>query len=190
MKISGAAGVVGLVLAALLFSKKAKASVMNTTTNAPVPAADWRAKLNAEQKANYAKYLSSFETAARKHGVPLELLLRQAYQESRFRSDIISGKKRSKAGAVGIMQIIPKWHPALDPGDAAADERAALNVPTAADYGAAFMAKLYKKYGRWDVALAAYNAGPGNVDKYRGVPPFAETVAYVREITRDAGIVV
>lgn len=180
-------GVAGV--SALLWSKQGRASVMNEPSSTPLPPTNWRAPLSTEQRANLAKYQPYFQSAAARYGIPLELLLRQGFQESRFRTDIITGVVRSKAGAIGIMQIIPRWHPELDAGDAAADERAALDPPRAIEYAAKFMRSLYRQFGRWDVALAAYNAGPGNVAKYGGVPPFPETIAYVRDITRDAGVV-
>jgi soluble lytic murein transglycosylase-like protein len=139
----------------------------------------------ADWKKKGAKYVPLLNAAEDRHGIPRDLLVRQAYQESRFREDIISGKKRSSAGAVGLMQIIPKWHPSIDPGDAAADERAALDPARAADYAAKFMAQLKKQFGTWSLALAAYNAGPGNVNKYKGIPPFEETRNYVTQIMDD-----
>lgn len=132
------------------------------------------------------KYLPLLNAAERRYGIPHDLLARQAYQESRFRQDIIDGTTRSGAGAVGIMQIIPRFHPSIDPGDAAADERAALDPARAIDYAAKFMRQLFDKYHSWSLALAAYNAGPGNVDKYnRTVPPFKETQNYVAQIIGD-----
>ena len=131
------------------------------------------------------KYLPLLNAAERRYGIPRDLLARQAYQESRFREDIINGTTRSPAGAVGIMQIIPKWHPSLDPGDAAADERAALDPARAIDYAARYLASLQRQFGSWSLALAAYNAGPGNVSKYNGIPPFAETRNYVAQILGD-----
>lgn len=133
-------------------------------------------------------YVQFFDAASLKYGIPPGLLARQAYQESRFRNDIITGRVRSSAGAVGIMQIIPKWHPEIDAGDAAADERAALDPPRAIDYAAKFLRNLYRTFGSWSLALAAYNAGAANVQKYGGVPPFPETQKYVADITRDVGV--
>lgn len=126
-------------------------------------------------------YRAHFEAAERRYGVPALLLARQAYQESRFRADIIDGRTRSSAGAVGIMQVIPRYHPELG-------EAGALDPARAIDYAARFMRRLFDRFGSWSLALAAYNAGPSNVEKYRGVPPFAETQAYVRDITSDVGI--
>lgn len=131
------------------------------------------------------KYRALFDAVENEFGIPSGLLFRQAYQESRFRDDIITGRVRSSAGAVGIMQIIPKFHPELDPGDAAADERAALDPKRAVAYAGKFLRKLRNQFGSWELALAAYNAGPGNVSKYGGIPPFKETQDYVAQITAD-----
>lgn len=134
-----------------------------------VLSSDWKTKPNA------SKYLGLLAAAERKYGIPTDLLARQAYQESRWREDIVSGAYPSSAGALGLMQIIPKFHPKAEP----------LNVPAAIDYAAREMVRLYKKFGRWQLALAAYNAGEGNVAKYGGVPPFGETQNYVAQIARD-----
>lgn len=124
-------------------------------------------------------YLPLLNAAEKKYKIPHDLLARQAFQESRFRLDIVSGLVKSTAGAVGIMQIVPKWHPGVDP----------LNVPEAIDYAARYLKSLYAKYGSWRYALAAYNAGPGNVDKYLpNLPPFKETQKYVQEILTDVPV--
>lgn len=140
----------------------------------------------ADWKRRGEKYLPLLHAAEDRYGIPRDLLVRQAYQESRFRDDIVYGTTRSSAGAVGIMQIVPKWHPEIDPGDAAADARAAADPARAIDYGAKYLRQLFNRYGTWSLALAAYNAGPDNVDKYgRKVPPFVETQNYVAQIIGD-----
>lgn len=121
------------------------------------------------------KWLPSFRAAEAKYGIPANLLARIAYQESRWRDDIISGAKKSAAGAVGMMQLVPKWHPTVNPLDTAA----------AIDYAGKFLSGLYKQFKSWKLAVAAYNAGAGNVTKYKGIPPFTETQNYVKQVFAD-----
>lgn len=129
-------------------------------------------------------YRPLFEEATRRYGLPPNLLMRQAEVESNYDPHAKSAK-----GALGIMQIIPRWHPELDPGDAAADARAALDPARAIPYAAKLLRSWYNRYGSWSLALAAYNAGPGEVEKYgRAVPPFAETRSYVAKILPAVGI--
>lgn len=130
---------------------------------------DWKNAKNAE------KYLPLLRSAEIKYGLPQDLLARLAYQESRFRDDIVSGSSVSSAGAQGIMQIVPRWHPSVNP----------LNVAASVDYAARYLLQLHRQFGTWALALAAYNAGPGNVTKYGGIPPFEETQTYVAQIIAD-----
>lgn len=125
-----------------------------------------------------APYLEAIDRAERENGLPHHLLARLLYQESRFREDIITGATVSSAGAMGIAQIVPKWHPGVDP----------LDPFASIDYAARYLRQLFNQFGDWKLALAAYNAGPGNVTKHGGIPPFAETQAYVAEIARDVGL--
>lgn len=129
-----------------------------------------------------SQYKKLFDDASAEYGIPPNLLAAQGWQESRFRDDIISGATVSKAGAVGIMQIVPKWHPDLG-AEGAADPTQA--VPYAAQY----LASLYTQFGTWPLALAAYNWGPGNL---RGSPDPStwptETQNYVQNITNGAGV--
>lgn len=129
----------------------------------------------ANWKRNGDAYLPLLNAAELKYNIPHDLLARQAYQESHFRDDIVSGETVSSAGALGIMQIIPRYHPGVDP----------LNVPDAIDYAGSLLRGWFNQFGSWSLALAAYNAGPGNVAKYNGVPPFPETQKYVSDIAAD-----
>lgn len=128
-------------------------------------------------------YMPTIRAAAGMHGVPVLLLARLLHQESAYRPDIISGDTRSSAGAVGIAQIVPRWHPNVDPTD-----------PIESIYYAAnYLASLKAQFGSWPLALAAYNYGPGNMNELIGSRGaswwmFApeETRAYVADIMSDA----
>lgn len=143
-------------------------------------ATNWRPPQKAEQ------YLGEIAEAERTHGLPRDLLARQLYQESRYRADIITGQVKSPAGALGIAQIIPKWHPTVDP----------LDPVASIHYAARYMKQLYDQFGTWRLALAAYNWGPGNLKKslqrHGGARldqwP-AETQNYVTEILGDLGAI-
>jgi hypothetical protein len=117
-----------------------------------------------------------YQAAAEKHGLPVALVKSVVKAESNFRQDAVSPK-----GAVGLMQLMPGT--AKDLGvDASVAEQ---NV----DGGTQYLRDLLVKYdGKDDQvarAVAAYNAGPGAVDKYNGVPPYSETQIYVRRVLRD-----
>jgi soluble lytic murein transglycosylase-like protein len=114
-------------------------------------------------------------------GIPTNLLARLAYQESHFRDDIIRGTTKSSAGALGIMQFLPTTSPTVSAPIPFADS----DVEAQIQAGGAYLVAQYNTFGSWDLALAAYNAGPGNVTKYGGVPPFTETQNYVAQILAD-----
>jgi soluble lytic murein transglycosylase-like protein len=113
------------------------------------------------------------DAAADKYGLPRRLVRSVIAHESGFQPRAVSPK-----GAVGLMQLMPSTARTLgaDPHDAA------QNV----DAGTRYLRDLLVKYngGLWR-ALAAYNAGAGAVDKYKDVPPYRETVNYVRKIDQD-----
>lgn len=134
-----------------------------------------------KRSANAQKYLPALHAAEDAYDIPRDLLARVAYQESHFREDIINGTTMSPAGAVGLMQIVPRWHPEVD----AKDPYASIN------YSAGFLASLKRQFGSWKLALAAYNWGPGNVAKSLNTPGTwpQETLDYVSEITRDVPVV-
>lgn len=111
-----------------------------------------------------------FDQAARSSGVDPRLLHAVAWQETRFRHGEVSPK-----GAIGMMQLMPDTARDLgvDPYDL---------IQNLAG-GARLLATLLRRYGgNIELTLAAYNAGPGAVARYGGVPPYAETREYVRRI--------
>jgi soluble lytic murein transglycosylase-like protein len=125
-------------------------------------------------------YMPYLNTTEAQYGIPTNLLARIAYQESHFRADIISGATVSPAGAVGIMQLMPQYFPG-------AGENAVTDIATAGQY----LAKLYAEFGDWQVAVAAYNDGPGNLAKYEAgtlttLP--LETQNYVADVFADVPV--
>jgi soluble lytic murein transglycosylase-like protein len=110
------------------------------------------------------------DRAADKYGLPRKLVRAVMAAESGFSSQAVSRK-----GAIGLMQLMPATAQTLgvDPEDPA------QNV----DGGARYLRDLLAKYDGflWHT-LAAYNAGPAAVDRYNGIPPYAETIEYVKRI--------
>lgn len=114
-----------------------------------------------------------FEQAAQKYSVPVELLKAIGKAESDFTADAVS-----RSGAQGIMQLMPGTAQDLGVTDSFDPEQNIMG-------GAKYISQLLKKYdGDTSLALAAYNAGMGNVKKYGGIPPFEETQNYVVKVTR------
>ena len=112
-----------------------------------------------------------FKQAADTYGVDVNLLKCIAYAESSFRPNITSG-----AGAMGIMQLMPKTAEGLGVRDAYDPQQ---NIMGGAKY---ISIQLERFDGNIEYALAAYNAGPGSVEKYDGIPPYEETQNYVKKI--------
>ncbi len=115
------------------------------------------------------KFLDLARDAARKHGVPENLFLRLVQQESNW-----NPVAKSHKGALGLAQLMPATARKLrvDP----------LNPAENLEGGARYLKEQYRTFGSWRLALAAYNAGPGAVKKYGGVPPYRETQNYVKII--------
>ena len=126
---------------------------------------------NAAQTAAAPPYDGIIDAAAQRNGLDPALVGAVIAQESDYRADAVS-----TAGAMGLMQLMPDTAHELgvaDPFDAAE------NV----EGGARLLRSLLDRYnGRLDLALAAYNAGPAAVDRFGGIPPYAETQRYVSAI--------
>jgi|SRR5580698_5866614 soluble lytic murein transglycosylase-like protein len=124
-------------------------------------------------------YQPTFAVVESNNGIPPNLLYRLGYQESHFREDIIDGTTVSPAGAVGIMQLMPQFFPG-------AGEDPQTDIATAG----AYLAKLYGQFNDWQLAVAAYNDGPGNVSAYLGGTKTLplETQNYVADVFADVPV--
>jgi soluble lytic murein transglycosylase-like protein len=114
-------------------------------------------------------YQDMARAAARRHNIPEDLFLRLVRTESGFHPAAKSSK-----GAIGLAQLMP--HTARNLGVNPHDPGENL------DGGARYLSQQYRRFGDWRLALAAYNAGPEAVERYRGIPPYAETRNYVKAI--------
>lgn len=137
-------------------------------------------KVNRTGKESFSTYLNEnksldeiFERASKKYNVPVSLLKAIGKAESDFNPNAVS-----KAGAQGIMQLMPGTAKDLGVTDSFDPEQNIMG-------GSKYIADLLKRYnGDTKLALAAYNAGMGNVKKYGGIPPFKETQNYVVKVMK------
>src|SRR5690606_33531036 len=118
-------------------------------------------------------FAALFEATA-ELGIDPRLVAAVAWTESGFAADVVSCERTSPAGAQGIMQFMPATARSMniDPCDPA------QAIPA----GARYLLTQYERFDSWELALAAYNAGPGAVEQHGGIPPYAETQAYVPKV--------
>jgi hypothetical protein len=115
-------------------------------------------------------YDELIERVALRHGVPPALVKAVVKTESNFQRHAVSSK-----GAQGLMQLMPGTAADLGVQDAFSPEE---NLGG----GTRYLRAMIDRYGDWKHALAAYNAGPGRVDQYGGIPPYRETREYVERV--------
>ncbi len=147
---------------------RAAVSASDTVTRQSPSNADFSSFLKTDKNLE-----EIYQEAAQTYGVSTELLKAMTRQESNFNPNATS-----RSGAQGLMQLMPAT-------------AASLGVTNAYDPyqnimgGAKYIRQMLDRYnGNVSLALAAYNAGSHNVDKYGGIPPFAETQNYVAKITQ------
>lgn len=111
---------------------------------------------------------------ALRYEIPKQLFFNLVTAESNWNATITSHR-----GAIGLTQLMPGTAEELgvDPWDAYDN----------LEGGARYLRQQYDRFGTWELALAAYNAGPGAVNKYGGIPPYEETQEYVRKILEPLG---
>lgn len=150
--------------------------------NAALAASDTvkeQAAASNDAAVDFSSYLKSsknldeiYQEASQTYGVSVDLLKAMTKQESNFNPNATS-----RSGAQGLMQLMPATAAGLGVTDAYDPYQNIMG-------GAKYIRQMLDKYnGNVSLALAAYNAGSNNVDKYGGIPPFAETQNYVAKIT-------
>jgi soluble lytic murein transglycosylase-like protein len=157
-------------------NRLARFEVEEYTPPPPAPPAPVEAAVPAPKSSDNLTPEEMVNRAAEKAGLPPEIVHSVAKAESGYRTKAVSPK-----GAIGLMQLMPQTAASLNANP--------YDPLQNAEAGAEYLAQLLEKYKddphQVSKALAAYNAGPGAVDKYHGVPPYRETVNYVNRVIAD-----
>jgi soluble lytic murein transglycosylase-like protein len=158
-----------------LYPRPAAASIDESGGAGSSPSSSWSPPSRAQP------YLGAIADAEARYGIPHNLQARQLDIESdHYAPDVIDGTRISPTGDIGIAQFQPATAAELgvDPTDPFAS----------IDAAARYLRSLFDQFGSWDAALAAYNWGPGNVQRRGlGAAP-SSTVAYYSKILADVGL--
>jgi hypothetical protein len=135
------------------------------------PKSDFFQTLGAT-RLDFATLRPFIEEASAQTGLPIELIDAVIRTESGYRVEAVS-----RVGARGLMQLMPETAASVGVSDPFDPRQNILG-------GSRYLRKMYDEFGSLELAVAAYNAGPGAVKKHAGIPPFAETRTYVSTVIK------
>lgn len=154
-----------------VFKPSTLANVLATQNFSVTTPVSSKTQINNNKAGYSGKYANIIKQAAAKYDLPERLISSIIQHESSFKNNTVS-----HAGARGLMQLMPGTAKFLGVKDSY-DPTQNING------GAKYLRQMLNQFnGNTELALAAYNAGPGNVKKYGGIPPFKETQNYVKKV--------
>lgn len=174
-------GVGGAILAYLYYNRSSVSSAAQSGVEALTAATEgWQ---SVDEGPTWVPVINQTEAAL---GIPANLLARMAYQESHFRPEIINGTLPSPAGALGILQLMPQYFSTVQRPTPFSTQDTLDQINQAGQ----LLVSLYNQFQDWTLAIAAYNDGAGNIEKYlsgQGSLP-NETQNYVADVVADVPV--